>query len=58
MAPLRRDSSSKTGALNHADFEWTAVEPMLPDNSRGIRRVNDGRVLNGTYWIHRSEPMP
>jgi transposase len=30
-----------------ADYEWTAIEPMLPNKPRGIPRVKDRRVLNG-----------
>ncbi|MET4292483.1 transposase [Bradyrhizobium sp. LB8.2] len=36
------------------DYEWTATKPMLPNKSRGVRRVNDGRVLNGIFWVLRS----
>ena len=27
-----------------ADFEWTAIKPMLPNKPRGVPRVNDRRV--------------
>jgi len=27
------------------DSEWTAIKPMLPNKARGVRRVNDRRVL-------------
>ena len=30
-----------------SDFEWAAIKPFLPNKSRGVRRVNDRRVLNG-----------
>jgi hypothetical protein len=30
-----------------SDHEWAAVKPMLPNKPRGVRRVNDRRVLNG-----------
>ena len=36
------------------DFEWTAIKPMLPNKMRGVRRVNDRRVLNGIFWALRS----
>jgi len=32
-----------------SDFEWTAIKPMLPNKTRGVRRVNDRRVLNGIF---------
>jgi transposase len=33
------------------DYEWTAIKPMLSNKPRGIRRVNDRRVLNGIFWV-------
>jgi transposase len=33
-----------------ADYEWTAIRPMLPNKPRGVPRVNDRRVLNGIFW--------
>jgi hypothetical protein len=33
-----------------SDYEWTAIKPMLPNKPRGVRRVNDRRVLNG-IWL-------
>ena len=35
-------------------FEWAAIKPLLPNKSRGVRRVNDRRVLNGIFWVLRS----
>jgi transposase len=37
-----------------SDDEWTAIKPMLPNKPRGVRRVNDRRVLNGIFWVRRS----
>jgi transposase len=35
-------------------YEWTAITPMLPNKPRGVRCVNDRRVLNGIFWVLRS----
>ncbi len=35
------------------DLEWRAIEPLLP-KARGIRRVDDRRVLNGILWRLRT----
>ena len=37
-----------------SDFEWATIKPFLPNKSRGVRRVNDRRVLNGIFWVLRS----
>ena len=36
------------------DHEWSAIKPMLPNKVRGVRRVDDRRVLNGIFWVLRS----
>jgi hypothetical protein len=41
-----------------ADYEWTAIKPMLPNKPRGVLRVNDRRVLNGIFWILRRISHP
>ena len=37
-----------------SEYEWTAIKPMLPNKPRGVRRVNDRRVLNGIFCVLRS----
>jgi len=37
-----------------SDAEWQLICPILPCKSRGVPRVDDGRVLNGIFWILRS----
>jgi hypothetical protein len=32
------------------DFEWSIIEPLLPNKPRGVPRADDRRVLNGIYW--------
>ena len=41
------------------DFEWSAIEPLLPNKPRGAPRVvDDRRVLNGIVWVLRSGGLP
>ena len=35
------------------DAEWNITEPLLPNKSRGVKRVDDRRVLNGIFWRMR-----
>ena len=37
-----------------SDFEWENIEPLLPQKSRGVPRVDDRRVLSGIFWILRT----
>jgi transposase len=30
-----------------ADFEWSIIEPLLPNKPRGVPRADDRMVLNG-----------
>jgi transposase len=46
MPPVRR--------YEITDFEWSIIEPLLPNKPRGVARVDDRKVLNGIYWRLRS----
>lgn len=51
VRPLRRGFGLTSSDLN--DLEWRAIEPLLP-KARGIKRVDDRRVLNGILWRLRT----
>lgn len=36
------------------DFECSMFQPLLPNKSRGVTRVDDRRVLNGIFWRLRT----
>lgn len=36
------------------DREWAIIEPLLPNKSRGVPRVDDRRLLNGILWRFRT----
>ncbi len=42
------------GRYDLTDFEWSVIEPLLPNKPRGVPRVDDRRVLNGIFWVLRS----
>lgn len=42
------------GRYDLTDFEWSVIQPLLPNKPRGVPRVNDRRVLNGVFWVLRS----
>ncbi len=42
------------GCYDLMDFEWSVIEPLLPNKPRGVPRIDDRRVLNGIFWVLRS----
>ena len=40
--------------LDMRDFEWDFIEKLLPNNSRGVKRVDDRRVINGILYALRT----
>jgi len=36
------------------DFEWSVIEPLLPNKPSGVPRVGPSGVLNGIFWVLRS----
>ena len=43
-----------SGRYDLTDFEWSVIQPLLPNKPRGMPRVDDRRVLNGIFWVLRS----
>ena len=37
-----------------AHFEWSVINPLMPNKPRGVPRVDDWRVLNGIFWCLRT----
>lgn len=37
-----------------SEAEWRLIEPLLPNKSRGVVRVDDRRVLNGVFYVLRT----
>ena len=37
-----------------SDFEWSIIQPLLPNKPRGVPRADDRKVLNGIYWRLRT----
>lgn len=42
------------GRYDLTEFEWKTIQPLLPNKSRGVPRVDDRRVLDGIFSILRS----
>ena len=42
------------GRFDLTDFEWSVIAPLLPTKVRGVKRVDDRRVLNGIFWRLRT----
>ena len=51
MRPPRKGIGRASADLDN--LEWRAIQPLLP-RSRGIKRVDDRRVLNGILWRLRT----
>jgi transposase len=37
-----------------SEVEWRLIEPLLPQKSRGVARVDDRRVINGIFYVLRT----
>ena len=37
-----------------SDLEWGFIKSVLPNKSRGVKRVDDRRVINGIFYVLRT----
>lgn len=37
-----------------SDLEWEFIKIVLPDKTRGVKRVDDRRVINGIFYVLRT----
>jgi len=42
------------GRYDLTEFEWSVIQPLLPDKPRGVPRADDKKVLNGIFWRLRT----
>ena len=40
--------------LDLSEFEWSVIQPLLPNKPRGVPRVDDRGVLTGFVWRLRT----
>ncbi len=43
-----------SGRYDLTDFEWSVIQPLLPNTPRGVPRVDDRRVLSGIFRVLRA----
>ena len=48
------DGRADFPATDLSEADWTVIRPVLPTKVRGIKRVDDRRVLNGIVWRLRT----
>jgi transposase len=60
MSPARHENRALVGGVaireryDLAEFEWSVIQPLVPNKPRGIPRADDRRVLNGIFWVLRT----
>ena len=37
-----------------SDLEWEFIRAVLPNKSRGVKRLDDRRVINGIFYVLRT----
>jgi len=52
--PQNTRRSSGMARSDLSDLEWEFIKAVLPNNSRGVKRVDDRRVINGIFCVLRT----
>ena len=42
------------GRYDLTDFEWSAIEPVLPMDRRGPKPQNNRQIMNGMFYVLRT----
>jgi transposase len=42
------------GRYDLTDFEWSAIEPLMPMDRRGPKPKNNRQIINGMFYILRT----
>ncbi len=37
-----------------SDLKWDFIKAVLPNKTRGVKRVDDRRVINGIFYVLRT----
>lgn len=48
----RREQEMARSAMS--DLEWDFIKTVLPNKPRGVKRVDDRRVINGIFYVLRT----
>jgi transposase len=46
--------SSQMARSDMSDLEWDFIKAVLPNKTRGKKRVDDRRVFNGIFYVLRT----
>jgi len=48
------EQEQKMARSDMSDLEWDFIKAVLPNKSRGVKRVDDRRVINGIFYVLRT----
>lgn len=54
VLPFLQEREVFMARFDLTDFEWDVIQPLLPTKVRGVKRVDDRRVLNSIFWRLRT----